>query len=76
MSVDDNWGEALRKSAERINPDDKTEYRFRVIDPSNRAHRQLFNHQYAGVAYDDLHLVVNSRGIALTLRDGTLIRHG
>lgn len=30
MSVDDNWGEALRKSAIQIVPGDKTEYAFRV----------------------------------------------
>lgn len=44
------------------------------VDGANaRAHRQLENHNYAGRDYNNLGLIENNRGIALTLNDGSLI---
>lgn len=73
--VDDNHNEVLRKAAQISPTGHKYDIRH-TDDPSARALRQLINITDPNMAnqdYDTLGLVVNTRGVAITLNDGTLI---
>lgn len=65
MSVDDNWGEALRKSAIRLVADDGTEYKFRVDIDSKRYNAVETKSQTIGTTAVRLDLPDNSNEIEI-----------
>lgn len=79
MAVDDNYREAIRKSAEEVTPSDPTEYFIKVkeVAPSPGAFSildvvQLFKDEIDALTYDNVQFTTEGTSEILQFRQGTI----